>query len=297
VSELFRKKAVESYKEQFSMDDNISRLSTSSAVVAVIFVIGVIFTGLWFFLGNILNTVDINGVVFPAAGIERITAPQEGLISDIMVERGDTVRVGDIVAVIPDESLLTQIEWMVYENEDEKEIAEARQKYYDNSIIRAKSSGTVINVVNDGSYVATGDTVATIAAQNSDNNTREILAFLPTAQKNSISVGCAVQVSPNYAPREKYGYINGYISEIDNSVVTKGDTQERMDVYNIPDLLEDGQTYIAVYINLLPSEKTESGLKWSVKQSGAIDVATGDMCNISVVESSQPPYKWLFGGA
>jgi HlyD family secretion protein len=152
-------------------------------------------------------------------------------------------------------------------------------------------------VASEGTYISEGDTVATVAAKKSDDNERQILAFIPTTQKNSISVGCAVQVSPNYAPREKYGYINGYISEINSYVTTKSDVQGTTDAYSIPSLLEEEQTYIAVYINLLPDDETESGLKWSVKQSGAIDVATGDMCDISVVESSQPPYKWLFGGA
>jgi multidrug resistance efflux pump len=297
LSGLFRKKAVENYRDIFSTDGNVARLSISAVVISVIFVIGVLLVGLWFFFGNILNTVEINGVVFPAAGIEKITATQEGVVSDIRVSRGEDVKVGDIIAVIPDETALTQLEWMVEDDAEEEEIASYRQKYENNSIIRAKSSGTIISVLSDGDYVATGDTVATVAARNKDDNTRQILAFLPTTQKNSISAGCAVQVSPNYAPREKYGYINGYISEIDPSVITKSDVQGMMEAYNIPSLLEEEQTYIAVYINLMPDEATESGLSWSVKQSGAIDVETGDLCDISVVESSQPPYKWLFGGA
>jgi hypothetical protein len=294
---LFRKKAVENYREQFSTDSNTVRLSTSSIVVAAIFVLGVVFICLWFFFGNVLNTVEIKGVVFPTAGIERLAANNDGVISDIMVEQGDEVKPGDIIAIVPAEGVIKQLSWSDEDELAEDEIEELRQKYYDSSIIRAKSSGTVLSVASEGTYISEGDTVATVAAKKSDDNERQILAFIPTTQKNSISVGCAVQVSPNYAPREKYGYINGYISEINSYVTTKSDVQGTTDAYSIPSLLEEEQTYIAVYINLLPDDETESGLKWSVKQSGAIDVATGDMCDISVVESSQPPYKWLFGGA
>jgi hypothetical protein len=150
--------------------------------------------------------------------------------------------------------------------------------------------------MSDGTYVVTGDVVATVSARKDDGNDRQIIAFLPTNQKTSISSGCKVQVSPNYAPREKYGYINGYISKVDDSVITKSDVSASMNVYNIPDFLDDEETYIIVNINLLPDPKTESGLDWSVNQSGGIDVETGTVCDVAVVVNSYPPYQWLFGG-
>jgi hypothetical protein len=296
MSALFRKKAVENYKDVFSTDSNITKLSTSSLFVSAILIVGVVFTALWFVFGDIVSLVKVKGIVYPTSGIENLTAEKAGIVSDVIVSKGDSVEVGDVIAIIPDNSLLEEIKTKINDGADEAEISALRQEYNDNSLIRAKSSGMILSVVNCGAYVVTGDVVATVSSRKKDENDRQILAFLPTNQKNSISVGCKVQVSPNYAPREKYGYINGYISEIDTSVVTKNDIQNSMNVYNIPTLLNDEETYIALHINLLPDENNLSGLSWSVKQSGDIDVEMGTLCEVSVVESNLPPYKWLFGG-
>ena len=296
MADLFRKKAVDNYKEQFSIDRQITRLSFSAGILTLIFVLGLLFTAVWFVFGNIVTTVNIDGIVYPTAGIDKITAANAGVISDITVSIGDSVKVGDTIAIIPDEEILNKIDEAIKSNCDEVLIEKLQQDYYNSSVITSKTEGTVLSVSTKGTYVQAGDALASIAAKQKDNNNRQIFAFLPTSQKNNIIKGCAVQVSPNYAPREKYGYINGYVADIGEEIITKSDVQKEFDVYNIPNLLEDNETYIGVYINLLPDENTYSGLKWSVSSSGNINVETGTLCSSLIVISEQPPYKWLFGG-
>lgn len=296
MGNLFRKEAVENYKKQFSIDKQITKLSFSSIFLILLFGLGLLFTSVWFIFGNIVNTVNVTGIVYPTDGIEKITVSKSGMISDITVEVGEDVKVGDIVAIMPDEDILNRIDEAVTNNEDKKIIEELRQDYYNNSIIVSKTDGKVLSAYDDGTYVQAGDAIVTVAAKRKDNNQRQIFALLPTSQKNNISKGCAVQVSPNYAPREKFGYINGYVADIGESIITKSDAKKEFDVYNIPNILDENETYIAVYINLLSDANTESGLNWSEINSGNIDVEIGTVCSSSIVVSEQPPYKWLLGG-
>ena len=71
---------------------------------------------------------------------------------------------------------------------------------------------------------------------------------------------------------------------------------KKFDIYNIPNLLDEDETYIPVYINLLPDENSVSGLDWSENRSNSINVESGTICSSSVVISEIPPYKWLMGG-
>lgn len=296
MGNLFRKEAVENYKEQFSIDKQITKLSFSSIFLIFLFVLGLLFTAVWFIFGNTVTTVNVIGIVYPTAGIEKITAAKSGIISEVTVNIGEDIKTGDTVAIIPDEDILSRIDEAVSNNADEKTIDELRQDYYNNSIIVSKTDGTVLSAYSDESYVHEGDTIVTVAAKRKDNNQRQILAFLPTSQKNNIRKGCVVQVSPNYAPREKFGYINGYVADIGESIITKSNAQREIDVYNIPNIIDETETYIAVYINLLSDSNTESGLSWSEINSGNIDVEMGTVCGGSIVVSEQPPYKWLLGG-
>lgn len=296
MGNLFRKEAVNNYKEQFSINRQIKKLSFSTIFLVLIFMLGILFFAVWFVFGNITSTVNVNGVVYPTAGIDKITASKAGQISDVVVNIGENVKVGDIIAIIPNEEILNKIDDAVLNKKDKVLIEKLRQDYYNMSVITAKSDGVILSVLSEETYVNTGDIIASIAARQNDNNERQIFAFLPTNQKNSVIKGCSVQISPNYAPREKFGYINGYVADIGQSIITKSDAKKSLDVYNIPNLLDENETYIAVYINLLSDENTESGLDWSESRNGNIDVETGTVCSSSIVISENPPYKWLLGG-
>ncbi len=296
MGNLFRKEAVENYKEQFSTDRQILKLSFSTSLIILMFIVVFLFISVWFVFGNIVNTVNVTGVVYPTAGIANITATNAGIISEITVNIGDDVEIGDIVAIIPDENILKKIDEAISKGENKEVIERLRNDYHNKSVVISKYEGKVISTYSDGDCVQAGDSIVSITAKRRDSNQRQIYAFLPTSQKNNISKGCAVQVSPNYAPREKFGYINGYVVDIGKTIITKSDVEDNSNVYNIPSILDENETYIAVYINLLSDSENESGLDWSEKNSGNIDVETGTICNASIVVSHNPPYKWLLGG-
>lgn len=296
MANLFRKKAVDNYKEQFSIDTHISKLSFPTLLFCILFIMALTLALIWFVFGNIVNVVNIVGIVYPTSGVKNITSYKSGVISDINVDVGDEVRVGDIVAIIPDDTILQSINNAIANNSDKNIIDKLRQDYYSSSIVVSKTAGTVLKTSRDGDYVDAGTPIITVAASRSEDNQRQILAFLPTSQKNNINKGCNVQVSPDYATREKFGYINGYVTDIEDVVITKSEVESSMNVFNTPNLLEDDENYIAVYINLLPDTDTASGLSWTQKSSGNIDVEIGTLCDNSIVVANNPPYKWLFGG-
>lgn len=104
--DLFRKEAVENYKKQFSIDKQITKLSFSSISLILLFGLGLLFTSVWFIFGNIVNTVNVTGIVYPTDGIEKITASKSGMISEVTVNIGEDVKMEDTVAIIPDAAVI-----------------------------------------------------------------------------------------------------------------------------------------------------------------------------------------------
>lgn len=292
---LFRENAVESYREQFSVNKQVKKMPISITIFSCIFIVGLILAIIWIVFGSIVETVNITGVVFPSKGIETITADNSGIITDVVTQVGEEVKVGDVIAIMPNAELLHQMENNQTNTEiyGKKDMDTLRKEYSEKSIIVSKCEGKVVSVAEEGNFLMIGEEIATIAATNSHANQRQIFAFLPTSQRNNIERGSAVQVSPNYAPREKYGYINGYVVDIGDEIITKQNAENRYNYYNIPNLLKEDETYIAVYINLLADESTSSQLNWSNNSSGHIDLETGTMCESLVVVSKNAPYKKL----
>lgn len=291
MSNLFRKKAVESYKEQFSTDRQIKSLPLPLLLLMSLFFIGFFLLCIWCIFGNISKSVEVTGVVYPNGGIIKIISEQDGKLETVLAKKGDDIELNEVIAVIPQNDILDNINLA-----EGREKEELRKQYNEKSIIHSNVSGKIIYIADEGSVIEKGDIIATIAYNKKEINNKQILAFLPTEMKNSVYKGCQVQVSPNYASREKYGYINGYVQKVENSVITKNEAEKYYDIYNIPNLIQEDKTYVAVYINLISDESTESGLNWSNKNSGNIDVEMGATCKGEIIISEQPPYKWLFGG-
>ncbi len=288
MNNLFRKKAVDSYREQFNTDKQIKSLSMPTLMLYMLFFCGLVFLIIWCVFGNISKSISIRGVVYPDGEIVNIIAGEEGNIQTILAKKGDVVDLNEAIAVIPQTEIL--------DNVNSENAEDVKKSYRTKSVIRSTVSGKIIEIAKEGSLIKKGDTVATVACSKKENNNKQILAFLPTDMKNRVEKGCNVQVSPNYASREKYGYINGYVEDIGKSIITKTSVEKNYGSYNIPNLVEENETYIAVYINLISDETTESGLNWSNKNSGNIDVGMGVVCENEIIISQQPPYKWLFGG-
>ena len=313
MKELFRKEAVDSFKKKFFTDKRLSRISFSTLVMSALLIVGLKLFSVWFFNGTVVNSIDVGGVLYPSAGMEKVYALGKGTISNVNVRPGDEVKMGEVIAVIPDDDILEALYYDVRYGDEifdeelatdgesqadkyDKYIGNNRSEYAQNSFVRSVRDGTVISVAQKGSYVEKGDVIALIATDDTMFDRDRIIVFLPTEKKGNIHEGDSVQISPNYAKREKYGYILGHIHNIGTDIISKKDALEQYNFYNIPNMLDEDTTYIIVTIVLEENEDMESGLAWSQASSGSIAPELGTYCKCSIITDEQTPFKWLFGG-
>ena len=304
MKELFRKEAVDSFKNQFFTDKRLSRISFYTLVMTALLIVGLKLLSVWFFHGTVINSVDIGGVLYPSSGMKKVYSLEEGTITNVNVQPGDSVKMGEVIAIIPDEVSLNDLYYATkygpasIENpfDPEEVVKNGRSEYSQNSFVRSVADGKIVSVAQKGSHVKKGDVIALVAADDTMFDRDRVIVFLPTEKKSNISEGDSVQISPDYAKREKYGYILGRVYEIGTDIISKNDALERYNFYNIPNMLDENKTYIIVTIMLEENENYESGLAWSQASSGGISPGLGTHCTCSIVTEEQTPFAWLFGG-
>jgi len=124
-----------------------------------------------------------------------------------------------------------------------------------------------------------------------DSGQMVVYSFLPIDETRALSEGMSVRVSPDYAPREQYGYIIGTIKSISRSPSTADmiHTQFGSDADFLT--LPPGNL-IEVVIGF---ETTSDGSpRWSRTRGASVDVLAGSTCLMTVITEERRPIDLMF---
>lgn len=291
--ELFRKEAVESFSSKSGIKSAVRAVSIKTAVFTTLLALCAMTFAFWLVFGTIYETVTVSGAIWPAKNNGDVYAVYDGTLSKAVVSEGDTVKAGDILAVIPQEDILAAIETGQQNGISDTELQRLYDEYDSRSMIRSAVDGAVTYIADENSYMTEGAKVASVVPYDESGNNRTLTAFIPSDSSGFITLGMDVQVMPDFAPRDEYGYIRAYISEIASYPVTGQNVRETSGEL-LAGPLDDTESYIRIEITLIPDMAARSGLKWSNPSSGSIDVAMGTVCTADIVIKECRPYEWLF---
>jgi hypothetical protein len=125
----------------------------------------------------------------------------------------------------------------------------------------------------------------------SEDGISSVYCYLPLSVAKRLSENMDVQVSPDYAPREEYGYIFGKIKSIGKDPVSEQDLVDKFgDIRYVKDILPQG-IFVETVISL---EKEGSGLKWSNKKGSGIVIEKGASCKSLIIIKYRKPYELIF---
>ena len=273
---LFRKEAVSYAQRTFDTRQNLSALSLNIKLIAVLLTLCSAAFGVWMFFGNLTQTLGSDGIIYSKNGQHGIYAPSGGVVSDILVQTGDMVKEGDVIAVIY--------------NPDALPTAETAE--FGRHVVRTSQGGVITEVCSEGMGIGTGDLLVNLIALSSSGDDRVVYAFIPAGQANPIELGMAAQVNLQFAPREKYGYIEGYVSDIEEYTV-QSERLNRSFGQAVTDLVDSFSAYHMVQITLLPDSKAPNGLRCSNALGASLKVEVGTKCDVDIIYGSKRPYEWL----
>lgn len=127
-------------------------------------------------------------------------------------------------------------------------------------------------------------------ALETDGNPIAVYCYLPIDETKNLSLGMEVRVSPNYAPKEQFGYIYGTIESIGETPVTSE---------MIKNIHGDDFAFLSVpdgnVIRVVVVLREQDGiLQWSAPKGSSVNLTVGSTCELTVVTSERKPYELLF---
>ena len=290
-NDLFRKSSIEKMNSPEGLHEyiKITHPGIWSFLVGCLVLITAV--GIWGFYGNIPDTIRANGIVFPQNGVVSVIPVSGGRINDMRVKIGDFVEAGQIIAVIPQESILGQIE--DYKRSDlveEEKLMELYHLYERNALVVSPVSGIVLYAKSTNETISSTETIVRIVKQDKYSDSRQIVCYIPTGTAKKLKEGMEVQVSPDFAPREEYGYMYGHITSIGSYPVSQNDIINSLgDLQYAQGLLQENSVEVRVTLTVDPS--SQSKIKWSNKKGEKIALDIGTSTNILIVVDNYKPYE------
>ncbi|AZV56590.1 biotin/lipoyl-binding protein [Clostridium sp. AWRP] len=295
---IFRKTSLERISSPEQLNEYIKIVNPGVFGILIGLIAIIASVGLWSMFGSISDTVQVKGMVFPQNGIVNVISSVEGRISDVRVKEGDFVNTGQIISIVPQDNLIKQINEMKLNGDsNSKQINSLVSQYENTSIISSPVSGMVINVMKMGDSVSTDKPVAKIIKQEKYANDKQVICYVSASTAKKLSMGMDVQVSPDFASREEYGYMYGRITSIGEYPVTSDEVDSAMGGLENKSNLLPGGSAIEVKINLTMDPNSSDLIKWSNKKGENTQIGIGTNCNILIVLNKQHPIKLIFSGS
>ncbi len=303
---LFRENALDNIYSSEQLDKHIKILSFPVWGIYACIVIGFITLCFWGVFGNVTNKTTISGVIFPADDVQMISSNITGQIQDVIMSEGDYVNVGDVIAVVSDKEALAEIERMQnlmlgmqpgsYEyNAMAENLKNAQDSYVLDCVIKSSFSGYIQSIAAKGTVINVGDTLAIINVDNGDSGYNEVTAYVPIDVAKTLKLGMEAQISPNYAPREEYGYMEGVITSISSVPVTEESIIKHMGTMGYAESVMPDTTCIEMRIKISYDPESANSYKWSNKNGEKLLVEIGTQCNVQIITSSMKPIELLLG--
>lgn len=121
---------------------------------------------------------------------------------------------------------------------------------------------------------------------------RSVFSYVRMKTARRLTVGMPVQISPDYAPRDRFGYIHGEIVRIGAEPVSKSDILRRFGGKEyMQDLLPKEGIVVEVEVRMKEAHGT---LSWSNRNGEAIVVGNGSDCRLTVITRERKPYELVF---
>jgi multidrug efflux pump subunit AcrA (membrane-fusion protein) len=249
----------------------------------------------WGIYGSIPDTVQAEGVIFPQNGVTAVIPTAGGRISDMRVKVGDFVEAGQIIAVIPQEDLIRQLtELKGGARPDEKKIAALTGEYERDSLLISPVAGIVLSAKPVNATVSATEAVAGIVRQEKYADNRQVIAYIPNATAKKLKEGMEVQVSPDFAPREEYGYMYGNITAVGAYPVSEEEVLAAVGSPQYAEGLLPQGSCVEVRVTLTVDPDSPNKVKWSNPKGRELALSIGTGCRLLVVVKNYKPYELVF---
>lgn len=222
----------------------------------------------WCFFGTMTDKEYVQGVVFPTEGTDGVWLPNDGVVKEVFIHKGDVIEEGQTLALVS-----------------------VGGAY---SIVTAPFSGVVLSFIpENGSFNAFED-IVNLLSSTGDGPVTRVTAFVNFKSMRFIAPGQTAQVTPANETRERVGYVRGKVVSVSAYPVTKREAVIKLQNESLADeIFPDDASVFEVEIEMQTSRDGSGGLDWSFKSKDGVDMSVGTFCNIEVITKSRNIFHYM----
>ena len=239
-------------------------LAAAATLLLVAFIV-------WGVLGTVSDKAYYSGVVFPSQGTTDITLPNKGIVRSIMVRNGDSVRVGQTVALVS--------------------IGDSH------TFLTSTVNGLVISTKSDSEPFEAFDPIVSVVGKDYDGQPHRaiLLAYANNEAQRNLRVGMEAQVWPADQKRDEIGYVHGRISQVVRypADATKVRQILKSDIL-AKQLLEQDNVVYEVLIDLQRAPNDPTSYDWSFGQPDNVSIDFGTYCSVLTETRRRSMFQYLF---
>ena len=227
----------------------------------------------WGVLGTVSDKAYYSGVVFPEQGTTDLTLPNKGIVRTMLVHNGDSVCVGQVVAMVS--------------------VGESH------SYLTSTVSGLVISTKDDNELFEAFDPIVSVvdgnAVSQQTQHTR-LIAYADNEAQRHLQIGMEAQVWPADEKRDEIGYVRGRITQVVRYPANAADVRQRLKSDVLAQrLLGDGQKVVyEVIIDLQRDPSDPTSYDWSFGQPDDVSMDFGTYCSVLTETRRLSMFQYLF---
>jgi hypothetical protein len=130
-------------------------------------------------------------------------------------------------------------------------------------------------------------------AYSHEGQAKMVFGFARLRAVRRLAVGMQAQVSPDYAPRDEYGFIYGTIGRIGERPVSDSDIAAKFGEIEryVKTLLPQEGNAVEIEIWL---EGANDKLRWSNTKGEGVELTSGSDCSVRIITRQRRPYQLVF---
>ena len=239
-------------------------LAAAIAVLLAAFIV-------WGVLGTVSDKAYYSGVVFPAQGTTDITLPNKGIVRGMMVRNGDSVRVGQTVALVSigDDS---------------------------HTFLTSTVNGLVISTKSDNEpFEAFEPIVSVVGSDNDGQQSALLLAYANNVAQRNLRVGMEAEVWPADQKRDEIGYVRGRITRVVRYPADAAKVRQilKSDIL-AQELMKKDDVVFEVLIDLQRDPANPKCYDWSFGQPDDVSMDFGTYCSVLTETRRLSMFQYLF---
>lgn len=263
---IFREKAMEKLASSEESDKLLVVMTPLGWLSLCCLFALIIVAIIWSIFGEIPVTVQGKGIILTSRGLFTITAPSDGIVTEMPIKIGDWITKEHVIA-----------------------------KLQKGEEIKSREVGKILEVyVHPGDFVKEGDVIAWAQYPFEKGDRYICYAFYSVEDGEKIKKGMEAKLGLENVDISKVGYLLGEVAFISQFPVTERSMLGHVQNPGVVALLRNQHlSVIRTEIELKEDAKDPSGYKWTTKNVPAGYVVAGTLCDATIVTATKAPITYL----